>query len=330
MIIDTHAHYVPQPMLDKLVAAAARFPSVELLHEGDAYKLAFAGGAPTRPISPGLRDSERRLGWMNDNGIDVQVCGGWLDAFGYELPAEEGAAWSRYLNTCLLDATAGTDALAPLASVPLQDGKLAAAVLGEAMAAGFAGAMIGTQPKGGEGNLDDPDLDVFWEAAAGLQATLYVHPMFGCGDPRLLDFDMINAVGRGVDTTTAISRLLFAGHFTKYAGMNVVLSHGGGAIPYMMGRLLRNIEIHPGDYADPGAGFERLYFDSVLFDAEALRFLCTKAGADKVVLGSDYPFPIGDPEPCRVVRAAGLPEDQTRAILGDTAARLFGIGGGPA
>ncbi len=324
MIIDTHAHYAPQRMLDALIARAGEFPSIELMHDGDAYKLAFAGGAPTRPISPKLREAEARHAWMSDNGIDIQVCGGWLDSFGYEIPPAEGAAWSRFLNEHLLGACDGDAGLAPLATVPLQSGKLAAEVLCEALAAGFAGAMIGTQPKGGHGNLDDADLDPFWQAASELGATIYLHPMFGCGDSRLLDYDMINAVGRGLDTTTAIARMLFAGHFTRYGGMNMVLSHGGGALPYMRGRLERNHAIHP-DYADPGAELDKLYFDSVLFDPRALRFLCETVGAGRVMLGSDYPFPIGDPSPCKIVHDAGLTEIGTSSILGATACRLFGL-----
>lgn len=323
MIVDTHAHYVPQPMLEALRSRVGTFRNVELTHQGDAWKLAFAGGPPTRPISPGLRDADKRHQWMRTNGIDCQVCGGWLDSFGYELPPDEGAAWSRFLNEHLLAATKGRNHLGALATVPMQNGKLAAEVLREAMKAGFSGAMIGTQPKGSSGNLDDRDLDAFWEAAAELRATLYLHPMFGCGDVRLNDYDMINAVGRGVDTTTAVSRLLFSGHFVKYAGMTMVLSHGGGAIPYMMGRLERNCAIHPGEYASAVEGFRRLYFDSVLFDPAALAFLCGKVGAGRVVLGSDYPFPIGDLEPCRIVRSAPLSETDRRLILGETAQKLF-------
>lgn len=327
MIIDTHAHYAPQSMLDALKARSGDFPSVELTHEGDTYKLAFAGGAPTRPIAPKLREGELRHQWMSENGIDVQVCGGWLDSFGYEIPPDEGAAWSRFLNEHLLMATQGKDHFAPLATVPLQNGKLAADVLREAVAAGFSGAMIGTQPKGGDGNLDDADLDPFWAAASELGATIYMHPMFGCGDPRLLDYELINAVGRGVDTTTALARMMFAGHFTKYSGMNMVVSHGGGALPYVLGRLKRNHAIHP-DYADPQAEFDRMYFDTVLFDPKILRFLCDIAGSDKIVLGSDYPFPIGDMAPCKVVHDSKLSEMDTKAILGETAARLFQIEGG--
>jgi aminocarboxymuconate-semialdehyde decarboxylase len=326
MIIDTHAHFTPQSMLGALKNKIGQFPNVELLHQDDSYQLVFAGLAPTRPLSPKLRDTEMRLAWMDEQSIDAQIVGGWLDSFGYELPAEEGEAWSRFLNEFQMsgtDGTNGTDRLTPLASVPLQDGKRAAKVLEEALGAGFKGVMIGTQTRGSEGNLDDPDLDPFWEAADSLGATLYCHPMFGCGDPRLLDYDMINAVGRGSDTTTAVARMLFAGHFLKYPGMNFILSHGGGAIPYMLGRLARNHEIHPGKYADPVAGFKTLYFDSVLFAPNALNYLCLCCGHDRVMLGSDYPFPIGDSDPLKVVEAADLTERQKKMILGETAARLF-------
>ncbi|MDX1483768.1 MAG: amidohydrolase family protein [Alphaproteobacteria bacterium] len=325
MIIDTHAHFTPQATLAALKKDIANFPSVELLAEDDHYRLAFAGRPPTRPLSPKLRDADQRLEWMDGQCIDAQVTGGWLDSFGYELPPEEGAAWSRFLNGYLMEGTGATDRLTPLATVPLQSGDLAATVLEEAMKAGFGGVMIGTQPHGDSGNLDDPDLDPFWDAASAMGATVYVHPMFGCGDPRLHDYDMMNAVGRGVDTTTAVSRLLFSGHFLKYPGMNVVLSHGGGAIPYMLGRLARNRDIHEGEFADPVAGFKTLYFDSVLFDPATLLFLIEAAGSDKVVLGSDYPFPIGDPEPAKVVTEAGLGDEATRMILGDTAQRLFNV-----
>ncbi|MGH3267126.1 MAG: amidohydrolase family protein, partial [Trebonia sp.] len=128
------------------------------------------------------------------------------------------------------------------------------------------------------------------------------------------------------DTTTAVARLLVSGHVARYAGANLVVSHAGAALPYALGRLRRNHTIHPGKYADPLDGFRRLYFDTVLFEARALRFLCDIAGADKVMLGSDYPFPIGDAEPLKVVEATALEDGERRNILGDTAARIFHLG----
>ena len=323
MIIDTHAHFTPQTMLSSLKSKANTFPNVELLHQDDSYQLVFAGRSPTRPLSPKLRETDKRHEWMDKQRIDQQIVGGWLDSFGYELPGEEGEAWSRFLNEFQMRGTDKHKRLTPLATVPLQDGKRAAKVLEEALVGGFKGVMIGTQPRGSEGNLDDPDLDPFWEAANSLSATIYLHPMFGCGDPRLTDYDMINAVGRGTDTTTAVARLLFSGHFLKFPNMNFILSHGGGAIPYMLGRLARNHEIHPGKYADPIASFKKLYFDSVLFAPNTLNYLCSCCGAEKVMLGSDYPFPIGDGEPLKIIELADLDDQQKNMILGETAVGLF-------
>ncbi|MEX2617546.1 MAG: amidohydrolase family protein [Alphaproteobacteria bacterium] len=328
MIVDIHAHYIPQKMLEALAGGRVSFPNVDVMHDGDTFKLAFAGGTPTRPVMGRLRDADSRRKWMAGNAIDIQVTGGWLDGFGYELPPSEGAAWSRYLSESLLEATADAPFLAPLASVPLQDGDLAAQVLREVLAAGHRGIMIGTQPHGGSGNLDDPDLDPFWEAASELGAILYIHPMFGCGDPRLLDYGLINAAGRGLDTTTAVARLLYAGHFLKYPGMKVVLSHGGGALAFMLGRLQHNAAIHPGQFADPTEGFRHLYFDTVLSDPAALKFLAGKVGTDRLMMGSDYPFPIGDMAPCNIVRDAGFSEIDTSAILGGNAAKLFRLDSG--
>lgn len=326
MIVDTHAHVVPKAMLETLRAERRLFPSVKVTAEGEATRLAFAGSAPTRPVAPRLSDMAQRKSWLAQQGIDCQVAGGWLDVFGYELPAAEGADWARFMNETMLGLSRDFPAVQALATVPLQSGKFAATVLEEALGQGFRGVMIGTQPKGTHGALDDPDLTPFWEAASAKKATVYLHPMFACGDDRLNGFDLINAVGRGTDTVVAMARLLYSGHLQRHAGMQLVVSHGGGALPYLLGRLQRNNAIHPGEYADALGGFRRLYFDTVLFDPRALRFLIDCAGAEKVVLGSDHPFPIGDDKPVKIVEETPLTASERRMILGATAVRLFGLG----
>ncbi len=321
MIIDIHAHFVPKLLVDRFDVEKKNFPNVALTREG-GVRVGFNGGELTRPMSPKLSDLADRRAWMDKNGIDHQLVGGWLDVFGYELPAEQGLAWSRFINSCLREALASERRFTPLATVPLQDGAMAATVLEEAMRQGFGGVMIGTLPKGDGGNLDTPNLDPFWQAASRLGAAIYLHPMFVCGEPRLADYDMVNAIGRLVDTSIAVTRLLYSGHLIKHPGMKLVLSHGGAALPLVLGRLQRNYVNSQGKYADPGQGFKALYFDSVVLDADALRYLALKATPGRVMLGSDAPFPIGDPEPCKVVEAAFEGEVLER-VLGRTAGSVF-------
>ena len=154
MIIDTHAHVVPGSLIETLRSERRLFPSVRLLAEADSARIAFAGEAPTRPIAPRLSDLDQCREWLTSACLDHQVVGGWTDVYGYELPGEEGADWARCFKEHLTNDAAALAALTPLATVPLQDGALAARVLEEALDNGFKGAMIGTQPKGVGGNLD--------------------------------------------------------------------------------------------------------------------------------------------------------------------------------
>src|SRR5437660_3447571 len=324
MIIDTHAHTVPGTMLDALRGERRLFPSVRLHGDGPMPRMEFAGNGPGRPIQPRLHDLDQRRNWLVQTRVDHQLVGGWTDVYGYELPGAEGADWARFYNEHMRSDAAGLKVLTPLATVPLQDGTLAARVLEEALDAGFKGAMIATQPKGVGGNLDDPSLDPFWEIASARQAAIFLHPHYICGDERLADYDLVNAVGRLADTTIAVARPVFSGHLTRFPGVSLLLSHAGGALPYALGRFKRNHAIHD-DYPNRLDGSRRLYFDTVLFEPRALRFLCDVVGADRVMLGSDYPFGIGDPDPCALVEATPLTTAERRAILGETAARIFHV-----
>lgn len=325
MIIDTHAHFVPASFVDEARAQASRFPSVKITMDENRPRFQFAGGTPTRPMSALLSDTKKRGEWMSAQGIDKQVVGGWLDMFGYELPVSEGVAWSELFNRHMVAAYRENPNLVPLASVPLQDGTAAGEMLRDVMKSGFSGAMIGAQPKGIGGNLDDPGLDPFWQAASDTGAALIIHPMYACPDVRVNDYGMINAVGRAADVTIAVARLLYSGHMQRFPGAKVIVSTGGGALPFMLGRLKRNAAIHPNTWADPEDSFRRLYFDSILFDPNALQYLINMVGADKVVPGSDYPFPIGDPEPMQTIRKSGVDSAAVKKICETNPAAMFNI-----
>lgn len=325
MIIDAHAHFVPRALLDQLASGRHGFSSVQASVESGGIRVSFSGMDPKRPVMAEMSDVDRRRAWLNQRGIDKQIVGGWLDLFGYDLPAAEGADWSRYLNDHMLRATRDIPFFVPLATVPMQSGTHAAAVLSEALDAGCHGAMIGTQPKGASGVLDDADLDPFWQIASDRQATLFVHPTFGVRDDRLKAYGLVSAIGRLTDTMISIARLLYSGHLSRYPGVSLVISHGGATLPMALGRMRRSFATNPAKNSDPLEGFNRLYFDSVVYDPSVLRFVCDLAGADKVLMGTDEPFIIAEQEPVQFVKSCGFDGAAEASILGDTAARLFKI-----
>jgi aminocarboxymuconate-semialdehyde decarboxylase len=325
MIIDTHGHLVPPDLLAAIRKERARFPSLRLVEDGGGLALAFAGGKPSRPIMKGLSDVSGRIAWMDKQGIDRQVVGGWPDWFGYELPPAEGEAWCRLINEAQLAAAKAQPRFVPLAVAPLQDGARAAAVLKSAIAAGFPGLMISTLPRGLWSVLDAPDLDPFWAAADETGAVIHIHPSYDAGDARVNDYGLANGVGRVTDAIVAVARLLCSGHVTRYRGAKIFVPIGAAGLPFVLGRLKRNHKITPG-IADPAEGLGLLYTDSIVHDPRVLRFVVEMIGADRVMMGSDMPFPIGEEEPMKVVAAAGLKPDQVASINGGLAQKLFRVG----
>ena len=326
MIIDAHGHLVPPALLAEIEARQAEFPSVSLVSKS-AQSLAFrfCGKDATRPVAPFLQDVPQRLDWLDSTGINRQVVGCWLDMFGYELPPVEGEAWARMINRHMAEVARTHPQFVPLASVPLQDGARAASVLRSALDDGFKGIMICTQPDAAGGVLDSPDLDPFWAMAHESAAIVYIHPVFDCGDTRVHDYGMANAVGRITDTLIAVSRIVFSGHVMRYGGARLVAVTGGAALPYILGRLQRNYALQSTHLSDPEAALRHLYYDTIVHDARTLRFLAEIVGVDRIMMGSDSPFPIGDASPMDVVAQAGFPAADTSRINGGLAAELFGL-----
>ncbi len=325
MIIDCHAHVCPPSLVEAIKTNAASFPSLKLVDDpAGGFGFSFSGGKPTRPVAPPLSNVAGRLKWMDEQGVERQCAGGWLDMFGYELPGEEGERWSRMINQHLADLARSQPRFVAMATVPLQDGARAAGVLREAHQAGFRGAMIGTQPKGVGGVLDDVSLDPFWQAADELGSTLFIHPVFESGDKRNADYGMANAIGRITDTLIAVSRIIYSGHVLRYRNAKIVIGIGGAGLPWALGRMARNAALDK-SLGDPRESLAALYYDTIVHDAATLRFLADKVGVGRIMMGSDMPFPIGDLTPRQIVADAGFSASEAAAINGGLAAKLFGL-----
>ena len=315
MIIDCHAHLVPPSLMDAIREKASSFPSLRLVPDGGAFGLSFAGSKPTRPVAKPLADLAGRIKWMDGQKIDRQIVGGWLDMFGYELPVDEAVRWARLINEHLIATAKGQPRFVPLATVPLQDGLQAAAMLREAHSQGFKGAVIGTQPKGIGGVLDDPSLDPFWKAADELSLILLIHPVFESGDNRVHEYGMANAVGRITDTLIAVSRIIYSGHILRYRNAKIIVGIGGAGLPYVIGRLRRNYSLDM-SLSNPDASLAALYYDTIVQDPRILRFLADSVGVDRIMMGSDMPFPIGDPAPMKVIEAANFSASEVASLTG--------------
>jgi aminocarboxymuconate-semialdehyde decarboxylase len=184
--------------------------------------------------------------------------------------------------------------------------------------------MIGTLPHGVGSTLDHADLDPFWQTADETGAIIHIHPSFDAGDVRVNDFGLANGLGRITDAVVAVARLICAGHVTKYKNAKIFAPMGAAALPFVLGRLKRNAQITPG-LGDPDESLAHIYTDTILHDTRVLKFVVEIMGTDRLMMGSDMPFPIGDTEPMKIIVEAGLSKTQTDSINGGLAARLFGV-----
>jgi aminocarboxymuconate-semialdehyde decarboxylase len=154
---------------------------------------------------------------------------------------------------------------------------------------------------------------------------IFIHPVFESGDARVHDYGMANAVGRITDTLIAMSRLIYAGHVTRYANAKIVAGIGGAALPYIVGRLRRNYELDKTKLSDPDAALRTLYYDTIVQDKRVLRFLADSVGAERIMMGSDMPFPIGDLAPARIIEETGFSAAEQEAMNGGLARKLLNL-----
>ena len=325
MIVDVHVHYVSPGAFDTARHRPDTY-GVRVL-PGDGVRLQVGSEPPTRPLLPALYTLDLHAKFFAAQGIDTAVFGPLMDIAGYSLPADRGAAWSRLQNEALVEALrAAPGAHRGLATVPLQDPALAAAELRVAVKdLGLRGAMIDPNALGRP--LGDGAFDPFWRAAADLAAPVVLHPFLLEAVERFGRHYLHNLIGYPFETTLAAASLILGGTLDRFPGLAVVLVHGGGFLPYHIGRFDRAHETRPEARADdaglPSHYLRRFHYDSLVQRPEALRYLVQTVGHDRVVLGSDHPFWMGDPNPLRVVRDAQLDQVAQAAIVGGNAAQIF-------
>ncbi len=325
-VVDLHNHFVAPEIVEFLEREGARYAT--RIEERDGQRFFVIRDSAVRPLTPKVSTPEPRLRDMDASGIDVQA----FSCVPFLMFPDVDASLALAIATINNDGLAAVAARHPdrfvgLASVPLQDPPAAAKELERAAALGFRGVEV--PPKLPGLDVDDPRLGVFWEAAEALRMVVCIHPFDAKPEGAMCRYALGNLVGNLYDTGLAATLLVYGGVLERHPKLRVVLYHAGGAFPSLIGRLEKGYEIFPDcrraiPHA-PSHYLDRFWFDVLAFDRTELHQLIRRFGADRFVIGTDYPFPIGFDRPVDEVRALGLAPDEEAAILGGNAAELLGL-----
>jgi aminocarboxymuconate-semialdehyde decarboxylase len=262
-----------------------------------------------------------------------QLVGPWLDVHGQELPASDGQDWVRRLNNAMAESVApAAGRLRAYATLHLADPAAAARELERATRElGMIGCMIPTSSP--TSHLDAPAFDVLWETAQDLRVAVMLHPPTVGPASCVPGMDRFGGLyGRLIDTTMAAARILLAGVFDRFPELRLILVHGGGFLPYQTGRLDNSFGGRGGaaEASMPSDYVKRFYFDTVLLHSHAIAMLLDLVGAERVMIGSDYPFSVGAPPLTQALLEAGADEAQIASVTSRTATHLFNMEKAPA
>ena len=327
-VIDIHCHRecgpaaaLVKPESERLGRVPFRFGN-ELTRKVNRQQLA--------DIRPKMESVEVRLADMDAMGVDVQT----LSLSPYQLfhwaEGELGARAFRLVNDDLAELTgAYPDRFLGLGAVPLQDPPVAIDELRRCSdELGFRGIEMATHIEGEE--LSSPRFESFWEAVEELEMVVFIHPTGFTEPGRFTDHYFFNTIGHPLEETICAGRLIFDGVMERYPGLKFVFSHGGGFLPAYAGRFDHayhaRADVRHGLPRPPSEYLSAFHFDTMVFEPDQLGFLIEKYGSDHILLGTDYPYDMGETDPLGLLnKVSGLSPDDVDRIVGGNAARLLGI-----
>ena len=325
--IDTHTHILTEETAALLRKEAAKVPVT--ITPVDAESAALdVGGVVYRPFPRGGFDLAHRLRDMDAMGVDVQVLSVTPQTYLYNQDASLGAMTAAIQNDQIAKLVKqNPQRFMGIATLPMQAPEKAADELKRAMTKlNLRGAMFASNIIGK--NLDDPSFEPVWATAEELGAFVFIHPNNVAGADRMKSYYLNNLIGNPLDTTIGAACLYFGGVLDRYPKLTVVLAHGGGFTPYQAARWehgwhvrpepKKNIAKQPVDIA------KRFYYDTILHSAPVLEFMIEHVGADRVMLGSDYPYDMGMMDCVKHVRGLKISDADKATILSTCAQALLG------
>ncbi|WP_427889637.1 amidohydrolase family protein [Kribbella sp. GL6] len=328
MTVDVHTHLVPHGWPD-LAAACGGDGWPWLRIDSERAAMIMVGSTEFRPIGPQAWDRGVRRADMDADGIDLQVVSPTPVFFSYERPATQAVKLAEIFNDLTLATLASDPRFVPFCQVPLQDPDLACAELDRARAAGHVGVEIGNHV--GDKDLDDAGIVAFLKHCAETGTPVLVHPWDMPGGPRLDRWMARWLTGMPAETHLSLLAMILGGAFDALPReLRICFAHGGGSFAFWLGRLdnawhrrgdiVRGCSQHP-----PSTYLDRILVDTVVFESAPLRLLVDTLGEDRVLVGSDYPYPLGERPVGEVVRKSGfLTAEQQHKLLTANALRYLG------
>src|SRR5690606_780 len=329
MRIDLHSHVIPPTMIDAIEADPGAFQA-RIEGEGDSRRIVHDQGY-VYPMFREFFDPEAKIETMDRRGLDVSVISPAPPMFYYWANADLALKVAGLVNDGVGEMVANHEQrLRGMATIPMQHPDAAVAELERAVREyGFKAVEIGTSIEGEQ--LADSRFRPVLRRAAELGVFVFAHPYYVGAKSGLSDYYLTNLIGNPLDTAVCVSNLIFGGVMDELPELRVLLAHGGGFTPYQIGRLVhghkvrQEARVHTN--TDPKSLLKRFYFDSLVFDPEALRYLIDLVGADHIVIGTDTPFDMRDDDPLQTLQQVpGITEHEHGEICCGTALRLLGEG----
>ena len=326
--IDIHTHIIPKDLPDlKKKYGYGGFISLE--HHKPCCAKMLIDGKFFREIEDKCWDPEVRLMDCGKHNIHVQVLSTIPVMFSYWAKADDALDLSKFLN----DHIAGIvhkypDRFIGLGTIPLQSSSLAIKELERCMSIGLRGVQIGSHVN--DWNLNEPALFPFFEAAAELGAAIFVHPWEMMGKEKMQKYWLPWLVGMPAESSLAICSMIFGGVFERLPKLQVAFAHGGGSFPATIGRIEHGFNVRPDLVAvdnkeNPRKYLKNFYLDSLVHDPKMLQYLIDLMGADRIALGTDYPFPLGELEPGSLISSMSLDDITKEKLLSGTALEWLGM-----
>jgi len=326
--IDIHHHYVPPGLLEES-RRHGKALGVEVAESKEGQTTLSFAGSSKFGIPPDLYGLESRLAMMDKGKVAIAALEPHTASLGYRLAGEKGEAWCNLYNQGLKDLIQQhPKRFVGLAAVPLQDPSRAAKVLDHAIRElKLSGGYIGSNVNGQYYNSNE--FDPFWKKAEELDALIVMHPEDIAGSDRMGPYGLRLICGNPADSALSLGFLTYSGVFDRFPNLKLCVLHGGGFFPYHLGRFDQGFAVRSGSRAaqassPPSAYLKKnLYFDALVYRVDTLDYLRRLVGSGRLMVGTDFPYPLGDWMAVEKVEALECSEAEKLEILEGNAKRLL-------